>query len=94
MNDDEALRGRIDDARALADDVVVKKLYSIATTGPGNLVACLAWLHNRRPLEWRQRREFFDVPGSSEPVQIIFKFPESAQPQAETTALPAEEHVQ
>jgi len=86
MNDNEALRERIDDARAIADDVVEKTLYKLATDGK-NPLACLAWLHNRRPLEWRQRREFFDAPGSSEPVQIVFKFPESSQqpqqPQAE-----------
>lgn len=91
MNDDEDLRERVNDARAVADGVVVKSLYTLATQKNPNPLACIYWLNNRQPLEWRQRREFFDAPGSGEPVQVIFKFP---APPGETKAQPAEERVQ
>ena len=44
-----------DEARAVADDTVVSSLYTAACSG--NIVACIFWLKNRRPTEWRDRRE-------------------------------------
>jgi hypothetical protein len=53
---DANLAERADDARAAADEVVEKTLYQKATKGKDTL-ACIYWLNNRKPLEWRQRRE-------------------------------------
>lgn len=53
---DPELRERIDDARALADEVVIKSLYTMATVEK-NVTAAIFWLKNRQPQEWRDRRE-------------------------------------
>ena len=45
----------IDEARDLADEKVVRKLYTEAIGG--NITAIIFWLKNRRPEEWRDRKE-------------------------------------
>lgn len=52
----ETLKERIEEAKACADDVVVKSLYTKATKDH-DVTAMIFWLKNRRPLEWRDRRE-------------------------------------
>jgi hypothetical protein len=53
---DEDLTARIEDARAAADEVVIKALYTKATVDK-DTTAMIFWLKNRRPSEWRDRRE-------------------------------------
>lgn len=53
---DPELRERIDDARALADEVVIKSLYTMATVDK-NVTAAIFWLKNRQPQDWRDRKE-------------------------------------
>ena len=53
---DANLSERVDDARAAADEEVEKTLYEKATKDKETL-ACIYWLNNRKPAEWRQRRE-------------------------------------
>lgn len=48
---------RIADARAAADEVVIKSLYTRATVDK-DTTAMIFWLKNRRPDEWRDRRDF------------------------------------
>lgn len=43
------------EARDLADETIVKRLYDEARNG--NITAMIFWLKNRRPLEWRDRRD-------------------------------------
>lgn len=47
----------MDAARALADEKVVRALFQLATKG-NNVTAMIFWLKNRRPHEWRDRRDF------------------------------------
>lgn len=42
-------------AKEIADDRVVKSLYGRGVDG--DVTACIFWLKNRRPTEWRDRRE-------------------------------------
>jgi hypothetical protein len=51
---------RVEDARAQADEVVIKSLYTKATVDK-NTTAMIFWLKNRRPQEWRDRREPLDA---------------------------------
>ena len=53
---DSPLAERVEDARAQADDVVIHSLYTKATVGK-DTTAMIFWLKNRRPDEWRDRRE-------------------------------------
>jgi hypothetical protein len=53
---DAALAERVEDARAQADEVVIHSLYTKATVGK-DTTAMIFWLKNRRPEEWRDRRE-------------------------------------
>ena len=53
---DESLLERVDDARAQADEVVIKSLYTKATIDK-DTTAMIFWLKNRRPNEWRDRRD-------------------------------------
>jgi hypothetical protein len=53
---DAGLMERVDDARAQADEVVIKCLYTKATVDK-DTTAMIFWLKNRRPREWRDRRE-------------------------------------
>jgi hypothetical protein len=53
---DSALAERVEDARAQADEVVIHSLYTKATVGK-DTTAMIFWLKNRRPDEWRDRRE-------------------------------------
>lgn len=46
---------RFDEARARADDIIVKRLYDKAKDG--DTTAIIFWLKNRRAAEWRDRRE-------------------------------------
>jgi hypothetical protein len=64
---DASLMERVDDARAQADDVVIKSLYTKATVDK-DTTAMIFWLKNRRPAEWRDRREHevIDVRGAAE----------------------------
>lgn len=51
---DQELAEAMDEARAFADDVVVRRLFDMTTE---NVTACIWWLKNRRPNEWRDRQE-------------------------------------
>ena len=53
---DEDLAARVEDARAAADEVVIKSLYTMATVDK-NVTAAIFWLKNRRPQDWRDRKE-------------------------------------
>jgi hypothetical protein len=53
---DAPLSERVEDARAQADEVVIHSLYTKATVGK-DTTAMIFWLKNRRPAEWRDRRE-------------------------------------
>lgn len=53
---DAPLAERVEDARAQADEVVIHSLYTKATVGK-DTTAMIFWLKNRRPDEWRDRRE-------------------------------------
>jgi hypothetical protein len=53
---DPKLRDALDAGRARADLNVIKGLYTRAVTGADTAAACF-WLKNRRPSEWRDRRE-------------------------------------
>lgn len=53
---DADLAARVEDARAAADEVVIKALYTKATVDK-DTTAMIFWLKNRRPAEWRDRRE-------------------------------------
>ncbi len=53
---DAALAERVEDARAQADEVVIHSLYTKATVGK-DTTAMIFWLKNRRPDEWRDRRD-------------------------------------
>ena len=61
---DAGLMERVDDARAQADEVVIKSLYTKATVDK-DTTAMIFWLKNRRPKEWRDRREM-DLTGNLE----------------------------
>src|SRR5271169_137243 len=61
---DAGLLERVDDARAQADEIVIKSLYTMATVDK-NVTAAIFWLKNRRPKEWRDRREM-DLTGDLE----------------------------
>lgn len=57
---------RFDEARAQADDVIVKKLYDRARGG--DMTAIIFWLKNRRAAEWRDRHDLavtgsLNIPG-------------------------------
>lgn len=49
------MKARVDEARDFADEKVVRKLYTEALAG--NTTAIIFWLKNRRPDEWRDRKE-------------------------------------
>lgn len=53
---DTAIAERVEDARAQADEVVIHSLYTKATAGK-DTTAMIFWLKNRRPDEWRDRRD-------------------------------------
>jgi hypothetical protein len=53
---DAPLSERVEDARAQADEVVIHSLYTKATVGK-DTTAMIFWLKNRRPDEWRDRRD-------------------------------------
>lgn len=53
---DAKLRDAIDAGKAKADLNVIKGLYTRASTGADTAAACF-WLKNRRPGQWRDRRE-------------------------------------
>jgi hypothetical protein len=64
---DEDLAARVEDARAAADEVVIKALYTKATVDK-DTTAMIFWLKNRRPQQWRDRKELEvaigDIPGA------------------------------
>jgi hypothetical protein len=66
---DKDLAARVEDARAAADEVVIKALYTKATVDK-DTTAMIFWLKNRRPSEWRDRREHtvFDVRRAAERI--------------------------
>ena len=47
---------RMDEARALADEKVIRSLYELATKH-NNVTAMIFWLKNRQPQVWRDRHE-------------------------------------
>ena len=53
---DTVIAERVEDARAQADEVVIHSLYTKATVGK-DTTAMIFWLKNRRPNEWRDRRD-------------------------------------
>jgi hypothetical protein len=53
---DAGLMERVKDAQAQADEVVIKSLYTKATVDK-DTTAMIFWLKNRRPQEWRDRKE-------------------------------------
>jgi hypothetical protein len=53
---DASLLERVEDARAQADEVVIKSLYTKATVDK-DVTAMIFWLKNRRPQQWRDRKE-------------------------------------
>jgi len=56
MTEDPNLKELIEEAKAVADEVVIKSLYTKATVDK-DTTAMIFWLKNRRPAEWRDRRE-------------------------------------
>ena len=69
---DAGLMERVEDARAQADEVVIKSLYTKATVDK-DTTAMIFWLKNRRRNDWSDRR---DPNLSSEDIHVTFKFPE------------------
>lgn len=63
MERDAAFAEAVDEARSVADDVVESRLYREAVGG--NVTACIFWLKNRRPHEWRDRHDVAVEDGSS-----------------------------
>ena len=63
---------RMDEARAYADDQVEQTLFE--TAKGGNTTAMIFWLKNRRPTEWRDRREISaEISGKDDgPVMLEF----------------------
>ncbi len=47
---------RMDEARSLADEKVIRSLYEMATK-EHNVTACIFWLKNRQPGVWRDRHD-------------------------------------
>lgn len=66
---DPELKDRVNEARAQADEVVIKSLYTEATQNH-DVTAMIFWLKNRRPQEWRDRREhaFVDMQTNAERI--------------------------
>jgi len=65
--------------RELSDAEVVDSLYKLATGAYGtpNVVACLFWLKNRRPAQWRDKPAAAETQQVAEPVQINFVLDET-----------------
>lgn len=55
MKADPKFREAIEEARAFADDNVIRCLYTAATQG--NVSAMMFWLKNRKPNEWRDQHD-------------------------------------
>jgi hypothetical protein len=66
---DAGLAERVEDARAQADEVVVRSLYTKATKDK-DTTAMIFWLKNRRPDEWRDRRDV-TVDGSLDVGDVV-----------------------
>jgi hypothetical protein len=58
---DEAFAAEVQDAKDIADEKVVSRLYLKALEGDN--VAMIFWLKNRRPKEWRDRHDLFVASG-------------------------------
>jgi len=60
--------------RALSDAEVVDSLYKLATgaTGQPNVTACIFWLKNRRPAQWREKPATEEAIPTAQPVAINF----------------------
>ena len=52
----EKFAQEMDDARAIADERIVKSLFDSARDG--NVTAMIFWLKNRRPDQWRDRHDY------------------------------------
>lgn len=89
---DPEFKQRTEEARAIADDRVVKSLYDEALKG--NTTAMIFWLKNRRPLEWRDRRELKqEVSGANgEPIEYRAVFDDGAPVAPPPAGVPAEPH--
>ena len=48
-------KARIEEAKLIADDVIVQCLHDAAKDG--NITAMIFWLKNRRPVEWRDKHD-------------------------------------
>lgn len=53
---DPAFAQAIQEGKDVADDAVVSALWTKAVKGK-NVIAMIFWLKNRRPTEWRDKRE-------------------------------------
>jgi hypothetical protein len=79
-------KAQMDEARAIADQRVVRSLYEAATKLK-NVTAMIFWLKNRQPNEWRDRHDY-ELSGGS--VGITFRFPGSGgEVPAAASGLPA-----
>lgn len=56
LSKNPAWKEQVDEARAIADDDVQAALYRMAVVEQ-NPTAAIFWLKNRRPVEWRDRKE-------------------------------------
>jgi hypothetical protein len=56
------------EARDRADEIIVKRLYDKAKDG--DTVSMIFWLKNRKPLEWRDRREIVGDPKA--PIALLW----------------------
>jgi hypothetical protein len=79
ISKDPSLQERVDEARAQADEIVIKSLYTEATVNR-NVTAMIFWLKNRRPKEWRDRREL-DIYGTlqRDPIATLKRSAEVAR---------------
>jgi len=63
---------RMEEAKSFADDRIQKSLFNKALGG--DTTAMIFWLKNRRPVEWRDRRELAGdpkAPLTGPPVMLV-----------------------
>jgi len=63
-------QARFNEARARADDIIVKTLYDKAKNG--DTTAIIFWLKNRRSAEWRDRHDFTQEISGKDGGPIIY----------------------
>jgi len=69
MRRSRAFELRVIEARKSADDMVEASLYRRALAG--EVIACIFWLKNRRPAEWRDRHDL--TLGGEEGSTLIYR---------------------